>query len=123
MDITTTEVADYIVGGVMACDSSRFDKIIKRKVPLVLSVGALDMVNFGGVNTVPSQFFGRNIHVHNQQVCFLFCLLNVFYLSSYHFWPIVSHTFGLAPCQSISSSPCDTWLVLNRVGSSNEPYH
>jgi uncharacterized protein (UPF0261 family)/predicted TIM-barrel enzyme len=68
LDITTTEVADYIVGGVMACDSSRFDKIIKRKVPLVLSVGALDMVNFGGVNTVPSQFFGRKIHVHNQQV-------------------------------------------------------
>lgn len=92
MDITTTEVADYIVGGVMACDSSRFDKIIKRKVPLVLSVGALDMVNFGGVNTVPSQYFGRNIHVHNQQVCYLFCLLNFCSLSSYLFWPVVSYS-------------------------------
>lgn len=60
----------------MACDSSRFDKIIKRKVPLVLSVGALDMVNFGAVDTIPSQFSGRKIHVHNQQVCFLFCHLN-----------------------------------------------
>ncbi|KAE8655074.1 Tm-1^GCR26 protein [Hibiscus syriacus] len=43
LDITTTEVADYIAGGVMACDSYRFDVIIEKKIPLVLSVGALDM--------------------------------------------------------------------------------
>ncbi|MQL89215.1 hypothetical protein Taro_021786, partial [Colocasia esculenta] len=68
LDITTTEVADYIVGGVMACDSSRFDAIIEKKVPLVLSVGALDMVNFGAKHTVPSKFDHRKIHVHNEQV-------------------------------------------------------
>ncbi|KAG0493541.1 hypothetical protein HPP92_004535 [Vanilla planifolia] len=68
LDITTTEVADYIVGGVMACDSSRFDSIIEKKVPLVLSVGALDMVNFGARQTIPTSFDQRNIHIHNDQV-------------------------------------------------------
>ncbi|GMI78303.1 hypothetical protein like AT5G66420 [Hibiscus trionum] len=68
LDITTTEVADYVVGGVMACDSSRFDVIIEKKIPLVLSVGALDMVNFGPRDTIPSSFQQRKIHVHNAQV-------------------------------------------------------
>ncbi|KAL1223742.1 ToMV susceptible protein tm-1(GCR26) [Cardamine amara subsp. amara] len=68
MDITTTEVADHVVGGVMACDSSRFDITIEKGIPLVLSVGALDMVNFGGKETIPSHFQTRKIHVHNEQV-------------------------------------------------------
>ncbi|CAA2995414.1 Tm-1 [Olea europaea subsp. europaea] len=68
LDITTTEVADYIVGGVMACDTSRFDAIIDEKIPLVLSVGALDMVNFGTKSTIPSNFQQRKIYEHNEQV-------------------------------------------------------
>lgn len=81
MDITTTEVADYVVGGVMACDSSRFDAILEKRVPLVLSVGALDMVNFGPKDTMPSHFQHRKIHEHNKQVIslyslVLFCLLH-----------------------------------------------
>ncbi|KAL2906698.1 Uncharacterized protein RDABS01_005408 [Bienertia sinuspersici] len=68
LDITTTEVADYVVGGVMACDNSRFDAIIEKKVPFVLSVGALDMVNFGPKDSIPSKFQDRKIHVHNEQV-------------------------------------------------------
>jgi uncharacterized protein (UPF0261 family)/predicted TIM-barrel enzyme len=68
LDITTTEVADYVVGGVMACDSSRFDTIIEKKIPLVLSIGALDMVNFGAIDTIPSSFQQRNIYKHNEQV-------------------------------------------------------
>lgn len=68
LDITTTEVADHIVGGVMACDASRFDAIIDKKLPLVVSVGALDMVNFGAANTIPSVFRQRNIYKHNDQV-------------------------------------------------------
>lgn len=67
-DITTTEVADYIVGGVMACDSSRFDAVIENEVPLVLSVGALDMVNFGAKDTIPLKFQQRTIYEHNKQV-------------------------------------------------------
>ncbi|XP_010909381.1 toMV susceptible protein tm-1(GCR26) [Elaeis guineensis] len=68
LDITTTEIADHIVGGVMACDDTRFDATIEKKVPLVLSVGALDMVNFGAKHTIPSIFQQRKIHVHNEQV-------------------------------------------------------
>ncbi|KAK4791192.1 hypothetical protein SAY86_031605 [Trapa natans] len=68
LDITTTEVADYLVGGVMACDSSRFDAMIEKQVPLVLSVGALDMVNFGAKTTIPDTFKQRKIHEHNKQV-------------------------------------------------------
>ncbi|CAN4123668.1 unnamed protein product [Withania somnifera] len=68
LDITTTEVADYVVGGVMACDSSRFDAILEKKIPLVLSVGALDMVNFGPKTTLPPEFHQRKIHEHNEQV-------------------------------------------------------
>lgn len=68
LDITTTEVADYVVGGVMACDESRFDAIIEKKIPFVLSVGALDMVNFGAKNTIPTNFQQRKIFEHNEQV-------------------------------------------------------
>lgn len=68
MDVTTTEVADHIVGGVLACDSSRFDAIIEKKIPLVLSVGALDMVNFGSMDTIPSNFQQRKLYKHNEQV-------------------------------------------------------
>eukprot|EP01018_Ginkgo_biloba_P008457 Gb_05923 [translate_table: standard] len=68
LDITTTEVADYMVGGVMACDEQRFEAILQKEIPLVLSVGALDMVNFGPKDTIPSHFRHRKIHVHNDQV-------------------------------------------------------
>lgn len=52
----------------MACDDTRFDAIIENKIPLVLSVGALDMVNFGARDTIPPAFADRKIHVHNEQV-------------------------------------------------------
>lgn len=68
LDITTTEVADHVVGGVMACSDNRFEAIIQQKVPLVLSVGALDMVNFGSKDTVPGKFSQRKLFVHNDQV-------------------------------------------------------
>ncbi|GJP38970.1 hypothetical protein CLOM_g23372 [Closterium sp. NIES-68] len=68
LDITTTEVADFIVGGTMPCLPSRFDAAIQKQVPLVLSLGALDMVNFGAASSVPKEFEGRKLHVHNPQV-------------------------------------------------------
>ncbi|MCO5557619.1 hypothetical protein L7F22_011185 [Adiantum nelumboides] len=67
LDITTTEVADYIVGGVMACSDKRFEAIIQKNIPLVLSVGALDMVNFGSKDSVPAKFSDRRLFVHNDQ--------------------------------------------------------
>jgi len=47
----------------MACNEQRFDAILKKKIPLVLSVGALDMVNFGPKDTIPSHFSHRSFHV------------------------------------------------------------
>ena len=68
IDVTTTAVADEVVGGVLACGPQRFDAILDARIPYVLSVGALDMVNFGAKETVPSKFAERKLHVHNAQV-------------------------------------------------------
>ena len=68
LDITTTEVADYLFGGVLPCTEDRFGAIIRRRIPYVGSAGAVDMVNFGGRGTVPERFAGRNFYVHNPQV-------------------------------------------------------
>ncbi|MDG1893684.1 MAG: Tm-1-like ATP-binding domain-containing protein [Fuerstiella sp.] len=68
LDITTTEVADEVVGGVLPAGFDRFEKLLAKGVPLVLSLGAVDMVNFGGIDTVPEQFRDRTLHVHNAQV-------------------------------------------------------
>ena len=68
IDVTTTEIADLVVGGVFAATEDRLGAVIRTRVPYVGSVGALDMVNFGARDTVPSQFAGRKLHVHNAQV-------------------------------------------------------
>ncbi len=68
IDATTTEVADHLVGGVFACNDDRFGAVARTRLPYVGSVGALDMVNFGARETVPSAFRDRKLHVHNAQV-------------------------------------------------------
>ncbi|WP_417387068.1 Tm-1-like ATP-binding domain-containing protein [Gimesia sp.] len=68
LDITTTEVADEVVGGIMPAGPQRFDVILERGIPYVMSLGALDMVNFGARETVPAQFADRQFLVHNPQV-------------------------------------------------------
>jgi uncharacterized protein (UPF0261 family) len=68
IDITTTEVADFLVGGTLACSEARFDAVARTRLPYVGSCGALDMVNFGALSTVPERFHARNLYVHNPQV-------------------------------------------------------
>ena len=68
LDVTTTEVADLLVGGVMAAGPDRLDAVARTRVPYVGSCGALDMVNFGGRATVPERFAGRLFYEHNPQV-------------------------------------------------------
>ena len=68
LDITTTEWADEIVGGVLNAGPNRLDAAAKMGVPQVVSVGALDMVNFGPIDTIPKQFEGRNFYKHNPTV-------------------------------------------------------
>ena len=67
-DITTTEVCDYLFGGVLACDGDRFGAIAREKIPAVLSCGALDMINFGHKNTIPEHHQDRLFYEHNEQV-------------------------------------------------------
>jgi uncharacterized protein (UPF0261 family) len=68
LDMTTTEVADHLVGGVFSAGLDRIGAIARTRVPYVGSVGAVDMVNFGALETVPAEFAERNLHVHNPQV-------------------------------------------------------
>ena len=67
-DTTTTEWADELVGGVLSAGPERLDAAARTGVPQVVSVGCLDMVNFGPRDTLPKQFEGRNIYIHNPQV-------------------------------------------------------
>ncbi|AAV48373.1 unknown [Haloarcula marismortui ATCC 43049] len=68
LDITTTEWADELVGGVLNAGPERLDAAAQTGVPQVVSTGALDMVNFGPRDSVPDEFEGRQFHVHNPQV-------------------------------------------------------
>jgi uncharacterized protein (UPF0261 family)/ABC-type branched-subunit amino acid transport system ATPase component len=68
IDLTTTEVADMLVGGVFPCDGDRFGAAIRTELPYVGSVGAMDMVNFGSRDTVPERFRNRRFVVHNANV-------------------------------------------------------
>jgi uncharacterized protein (UPF0261 family) len=67
-DITTTEWCDELVGGVLSAGPTRLDAAAKVGVPQVVSAGALDMVNFGGIETVPAAFKDRTLYKHNDQV-------------------------------------------------------
>ena len=68
LDITTTELADRLVGGVLPAGPDRLEVAGRNGLPEVVSLGALDMVNFGARDTVPPQFEGRNLYVHNPSV-------------------------------------------------------
>ena len=68
LDITTTEVPDFLMGGVFPCTEDRFGSVIRTRLPYIGSVGAVDMVNFGAKDTVPAQFAHRNLYIHNPQV-------------------------------------------------------
>ena len=68
LDITTTELADELVGGVLSAGPERLDAAARHGVPAVIAPGCLDMVNFGPPETVPEQFAGRRFYAHNPQV-------------------------------------------------------
>jgi len=68
LDITTTEWCDEIVGGVLSAGPNRLEAAGRNHVPQVVSVGALDMVNFGPIDTIPEKFKSRNLYKHNPTV-------------------------------------------------------
>ena len=68
LDITTTEWADELVGGILGAGPTRLDAAGKAGVPAIVTPGCLDMVNFGERATVPVRFAGRTFYQHNPQV-------------------------------------------------------
>jgi uncharacterized protein (UPF0261 family) len=68
LDMTTTEIADLLVGGVLAATQDRLGAVARTRLPYVGSVGALDMVNFWAPATVPEKFRTRLFHHHNPNV-------------------------------------------------------
>lgn len=68
LDLTTTELADELVGGVLSAGPDRLEAAGRAGLPQVVSLGALDMVNFGPRDTVPERFALRNLYVHNPTV-------------------------------------------------------
>lgn len=68
LDITTTEWADELVGGVLTAGSTRLDATAQAGIPAIVVPGCLDMVNFGERDSVPTQFADRIFYVHNEQV-------------------------------------------------------
>jgi len=68
IDLTTTEVCDLLFGGVLPATEDRFGAIVRARIPYIGSCGALDMVNFGPMETVPERYRGRTLHVHNPTV-------------------------------------------------------
>src|SRR5207249_10600728 len=68
LDLTTTELADELVGGVLSAGRNRLTAAGMCGVPQVISLGALDMVNFGPPDTVPEKFRSRKFYQHNATV-------------------------------------------------------
>ena len=68
LDVTTTEFCDQVAGGVLAAVPERLESAGKAGIPQVVSLGALDMVNFGPMESVPERYRGRNLYVHNPTI-------------------------------------------------------
>ncbi len=68
IDISTTEVCDLMMGGLLPATEDRFGAVIRTRIPYVGSVGALDMVNFAAPETVPERYRGRRLYAHNPQI-------------------------------------------------------
>lgn len=67
LDVTTTEWADELVGGVMSAGPTRLEAAAKTGTPAVIAPGCLDMVNFWGPETIPERLAGRRLYQHNQK--------------------------------------------------------
>ncbi|MFC5449085.1 Tm-1-like ATP-binding domain-containing protein [Paenibacillus aestuarii] len=68
LDITTTELADDIAGGLLSAGPRRLEAAAAKGIPQVVSVGALDMANFAGLDTVPESLRARKLYKHNPNV-------------------------------------------------------
>lgn len=68
IDVTTTEIADHLMGGILSAGERRLDSFIEAGIPYVGSCGAIDMVNFGAPSTIPEKYADRLFYEHNPQI-------------------------------------------------------
>lgn len=68
LDVTTTELADELAGGVMSAGPTRLSAAASAGVPAVVVPGCLDMVNFWAPESVPDRYRGRRFYQHNPNV-------------------------------------------------------
>jgi len=116
LDVTTTEWADELVGGVLSAGPERLEAAGDAGIPQVVSVGALDMVNFGPEDSVPAEFEGRTFHVHNPQVTLM------------RTTPAENRELGRIVAEQLDAATGPTALYLPLAGVSaidveGEPFH
>jgi uncharacterized protein (UPF0261 family) len=116
LDVTTTEWADEVVGGVLTAGPERLSAAGRRRVPQVVSVGALDMVNFGAPETLPAQFKARLVYRHNPSVTLM------------RTTPDECREIGRRIAGQLNSSAGDVVVLLPRRGVSmidreGQPFH
>jgi uncharacterized protein (UPF0261 family) len=115
LDITTTEWADELVGGVLTAGPERLEAAALHGVPAIVSTGCLDMVNFGPPETVPAEFQGRRFCQHNPQVTLM------------RTTPRENHELGCALARklNLSTGPITVMLPLggnSLIGASGQPF-
>jgi uncharacterized protein (UPF0261 family) len=93
LDVTTTEWADELVGGILTAGPHRLEAMGRHGIPHVVAPGALDMVNFGPPETVPERFAGRRFYQHNPQVT----LMRTTVEENSHLGRIIAEKLNLAP--------------------------
>ncbi|MFN9283306.1 MAG: Tm-1-like ATP-binding domain-containing protein [Planctomyces sp.] len=82
LDVTTTELADELAGGVLSAGSDRGFAAPRCGVPAIVTPGCLDMVNFGPPETIPQKYVGRRFYVHNPPVTVLLPLRGISVISA-----------------------------------------
>jgi uncharacterized protein (UPF0261 family) len=114
LDITTTELADELVGGILSAGPTRLTAAAERSIPQVVSVGALDMVNFGPRETVPAKFAERKFHVHNATVT----LMRTTPEENAKLGAEICHKLQLARGPAVIMLPLGGVSAIDRVGES-----
>ena len=116
LDITTTEWADELVGGVLGAGETRLEAAARHGVPAVVAPGCLDMVNFQGPDTVPPVFAGRRFYQHNPQVTLMRTTVDE------------SRALGIRIAEKLNlSTAAVTFMIPRRamsvIGAKGQPFH